>query len=162
MRWGWFALALLLVYLVQTAFPHTWLDLLAAFALACGLLLPVDEACLAGWITGFLQDVGGDGTWPLGPHAVALGLAAFVLTWLRDLINRELWWVRWLAGFLVLFPIQVLVRVYERIWQHANLAWWELFSQPFMSAAGAALLAAFAVWVPGALARRRRYSVNRW
>ena len=51
-----------------------------------------------------------------------------------DLINRELWWVRWLAGFFALFPLQVAVRLYERLWLHANLAWWELFSQPFITA----------------------------
>ncbi|MEW6250615.1 MAG: hypothetical protein AB1716_08195 [Planctomycetota bacterium] len=160
MRWGWFALALLLVYVLATAWPHTWLDLLAAFALACALLLPAEDAWLAGWITGFSHDLAGHG--PIGIHALALGLAAYGLTRIRDGLNRELWWVRWLGGFVVLFPAQILVALHQRYIGGQRIPWWQIVTEPAGVALLAALLAALAAGVPAAIARRRRHLATRW
>ncbi len=169
MRWGWFALALLLTFLVQTSFAHVWLqslDLLAAFALVCGFLLPAEDACLAGWITGFVYDLGGSGA--VGPHALAFGLAVLPLVRLRELINRELWWVRWLAGFVVLFPAEFLLSLYARFMPQPGLgegqriAWWQLVSEPFATAVIGGLVAALVVSVLTAIARRRRLAAAGW
>ncbi len=161
MRWGWFALALLATFIVQASFAPllpAGLDLFAAFALACAWLLPVEEACLAGWIAGFIQDVGS--MQPLGLHAFALGLTAWGLTRIRDLVNRELWWVRWFSGFVVLFPLQMLVTA--RVLWGARVPWWTFVTEPFTTALLAAFVAALLMLIPAALARRPRFSAPRW
>jgi rod shape-determining protein MreD len=115
MPWGLFSVALLVVYLLQTAvLPHVappWCDLFVAFALLCGLGGPTTDARLAAWIIGLVQDAGGTG--PLGIHALGLGLAVVVVTRLRELLNRELWWVRWLLGFLGAWPALWRVPLYR-------------------------------------------------
>jgi rod shape-determining protein MreD len=160
MSWGLFAVALLIVYLLQTAvLPHVapqWLDLLLAFALLCGLTAPVADARLAGWIIGLAQDVGGDGA--LGVHALALGLAVLLLTRLREVVNRELWWVRWLAGLVVSWPTQFLVQLHDRYLQQANLSWPHMLGYTLLTALAASLLAALVLRLPSAL-RRRPYSL---
>lgn len=163
MPWGSFSVALLIVYLVQTAilgpFALGWLDLLLALALVGGLHAPATEARLAGWITGLAQDVGTDG--PLGIHALALGLAVVLLTSLRELVNRELWWVRWLVGFLVAVPAQLLVQIHDRYLQHAQITWPHMLGQALLTALAAALVAALAVRLPALVRRRRTYYASR-
>ncbi len=163
MRWGWFALVLLAVVIAQGSFTPRWpmdlgLDLFAAFALACAWCLPAEEACLAGWIIGFIQDVGS--LQPLGLHALTLGLATWGLTRIRDLVNRELWWVRWISGFAVLFPAQLLVSL--RILWGKPVEWWRFISEPFTTALVGALLAALLALLPAALVRKQRYPASRW
>ena len=165
MPWGLFSLALLLAYVLQTAvLQHfdnlAWLDLLLALALACGLMAPIAEARLAGWITGLAQDIGTDG--PLGLHALAAGLAVLALTALRELVNREVWWVRWLAALAVALPAQLLVQLHDRYLQGAAVTWGLMVGHALETALAAALLAALAPGVSRLLKRRRRYSVFRW
>jgi rod shape-determining protein MreD len=164
MPWGLFSVALLIVYLLQSAmlghFAPAWLDLFLAFALLCGLAGPLWEARLAGWIVGLAQDVGTDG--PLGIHALALGLTVLLLTRMREAVNRELWWVRWLVGFLVAVPAQLLVQVHDRYFQGAAVSWPHMLGHALLTALVAALLAALAVRLPVLLRRRRSYSAARW
>jgi rod shape-determining protein MreD len=164
MSWGLFSVALLLVYLVQTAvlphFAHQWLDLFLTFALLCGLTAPAADARLVGCIAGLAQDVGGDG--PLGIHAVALGLAVLLLTRLREVVNRELWWVRWLVGLVVALPAQFLVRLHDRYFQGAAVSWLHMLGYSLLTAAAAALLAALVLRLPTLFRPRRPYSALRW
>lgn len=165
MAWSLFAFALTLVYLAQTAvLPYlgvTWLDGLLVVALVCGLTAPTAEARLAGWITGLSRDIGGTG--PVGLHALALGLATLVLTYLRDLVNREVWWVRALVAFAVAWPAQLLVRLHERYFQGAALPWVVLLAGSFGVALVAAVIASVVPRVPALFGRRpRHYSARRW
>ena len=167
MPWGLYWLGLAVVYLLQTAvLPHfapEWLDLLLVLALFCGLTAPIQEARLAGWCTGFAQDIGSTG--PLGLHAVALGLAVYALTHIRELVNRELWWVRWLIAFFVAFPARLLLQLHLRYFQAGSKLWSEFLIEALVSAAVAALLAAVLPGLPrlfGRRPRRRRYTVPRW
>ncbi len=160
MAWGLFAIALLIVYLLQTTvLPHVapqWVDLLLAFALLCGLTAPAPDARLAGWIVGLAQDVGGDGA--LGVHALVLGLAVLLLTRLREVVNRELWWVRWLAGFVVSWPTQLLGELHDRYLQGAAHSWPHMLGYALLTALTASLLAALVLRLPSAF-RRRPYSM---
>ena len=164
MPWGLFTLALLVTYVLQTAalarFAPEWLDLLLVLALICGLTAPAIEARLAGWLVGFAQDVGSSG--PLGLHALALGLAVFALTQFREMINRELWWVRWLAGFIVAWPAQLIIALHERYWQGVSTSLAALLGQSLATALAASFLAALLLALRALLGRRRRYSYVRW
>ena len=164
MPWGLVSIALLLVYVLQTALLQhiapAWLDLFLALALTCGLMAPTTEARLAGWIAGLAQDIGTDG--PLGLYALAGGLAALILTGLRELVNREVWWVRWLAAFAAGLPAQLLVQLHDRYLQGALVTWGQMVGHALETALVAALLAALAPGAIRLLRRRRRYSVSRW
>lgn len=164
MPWGWFSIALLVTYVLQTAaVPYvgvTALDLLLVLALLCGLVAPAQEARLAAWITGFVQDIGTAPGSPLGLHALAFGLAVLGLTYLREWVNRHVWWVRWLIAFLVAWPTQFLVHLHTRFLQGADLPWSRMVLEALVTALLAALLAALLVALPTALGRRRRHSAS--
>jgi len=165
MRWGLFILALLVVYIAQTAalplFAPSWVDMLLILALVYGLTAAPTEARLAGWIIGFAQDVGSLG--PLGLHALALGLATCGLTYLREAVNRELWWVRGLAAFVVAWPAQLLVLLHMRFLQNAPLSTLRILFDSFATAATAALIAGLLVGLPSVWRRRRRHALSpRW
>ncbi|MBP7744579.1 MAG: rod shape-determining protein MreD [Phycisphaerae bacterium] len=164
MSWRLFIVALLVTYVVQTAilkhFAPEWLNLLLVLALVVGLSAPAIDARLAAWIVGFAVDAGTDG--PLGLNALALGLAVLGLTYLREMVNRELWWVRWLAAFLVAMPAQLFVRLYEHYADDTALGWLQLIGQALATSLVAALLAALILHLPALLGRRRRYSAARW
>lgn len=166
MRWGWFALALLVTFVVQTAvlpFAHLeFLDLLLVLALVFGLAAPVADARLAGWVVGAAQDLGTDG--PMGLHAFALGLAVLALTYLREWVNQYLWWARWLAMFVVAYPAEVLIHLHQRFLQGARLTWLGLVLDPLFTAAVAALVALVVLALPGLFGRRarRRSAAARW
>lgn len=159
MPWGLLALVLILTYVLQTAVVPAWalpaLDLLLTLALVCGLVVSPPDARLAGWITGLAQDIGSSG--PLGLHALALGLAVMGLGRLREMVNRELWWVRALIAFVVAWPAQLLVLLHARFMQDAALSWPALLGQSLLTAVVAALLAALLVGVPGLWRRRQRH-----
>jgi rod shape-determining protein MreD len=162
MAWVAFSIALLVVYVVQVACHYLlpgWLDLLAALALYYALTAPDADAWLAGWIVGFLQDVG-SGT-PLGVHAVALGLAARLLTWLRDLVNRELWWVRWLVASIAACGPLLLVELHLRLCLDGSTTVVGMLWNAVATATVAGLVAALASEVPGLL-NRRRIVTTRW
>lgn len=163
MIWGLFAIGLLFVYLVQTALQPllpAWLDLFVAFALVCGLSAPLYEARLFGWLTGLLRDVNTQG--PIGAHALALGLAGLLLTHLRELVNSEIWWVRWLIGFLAALPGLLGARLYFWFAPQVQLPLLTLLWQTVVTTFVASLLAALVTELPALLNRRRRYTVARW
>ena len=103
MQWGWLILAIAGVLVAQTAILPLvglpWLDLLFTMALVIGLVAPVLDARLAGWLIGFSLDLQSAG--PIGLHAFAFGLAVTGLTYVRDMVVRHHWWARWLIGFIV-------------------------------------------------------------
>ncbi|MCK4341346.1 MAG: rod shape-determining protein MreD [Phycisphaerae bacterium] len=165
MPWGIFILALLITYLLQTTVLRLAsvepLDLLLTLALVCGLAAPVQEARLAGWFTGFAQDIGSAG--PLGLHALLLGLAVLVLTRLRELVNQHLWWARWLIMFIVAFPAQVLLQLHLRFLQGAHLSWSRMGLDALTTAMLASLLAALLLGLPAVFrGRRHRRHPARW
>jgi rod shape-determining protein MreD len=166
MPWWRFAFALLLTYLLQTTLVRLIappaVDLFVVLALVCAWSAPPVEARLAGWSTGFLQDVGSAG--PLGLHALALGLLVFLLTYLREHVNREVWWVRWLVGLVAVFPLQLLVHLHERYWQDAAGSWARMLAESLATAVVTGLLAALVLGLPTLLGmRRRRFApYRRW
>jgi rod shape-determining protein MreD len=166
MPWGYFSLALLVTYLVQTAalgqFTPGWIDLLWVMALVCGMAGPVPDVLLAGWIVGLAEDVRVASPSPMGLHALAFGLAVLALTRLRDMVNREVWWVRWLIGILVVWPAQALVDVHARLFQGAGMSWGRILLDSLLTAFAAGLLAGLVLALPTALGRRRRHSASRW
>jgi rod shape-determining protein MreD len=164
MPWWRFAFALLITYLIQTTLLRhiapPAVDLLVVLALVCAWSAPPVEARLAGWITGFLQDVGSAG--PLGLHALALGLMVLLLTYLREHVNREVWWVRWLVGLVAVFPLQLLVHLHQRYWQDAAVSWSRMLAESLATAAATGLLGALVLVLPALLgARRRRFTPHR-
>lgn len=166
MPWGYFTLVLLVTYLLQTAalayFALGWIDLLWVVALVCGLAGPVPEARLAGWLVGLAEDVRADAPSPIGLHAFAVGLAVFALTQLRDMVNREVWWVRWLTALAVAWPAQVLVSLHARLFQGASLTLGRIVLDSLWTALVASFLAAVIVAVPVVVRRSRRHAVSRW
>jgi rod shape-determining protein MreD len=165
MRWTLFFILLVLAYVAQTALlPQLalpWLDLLLATALVCGLAAPAVDARLAGWIVGFAKDI--DTDMPIGLHAFVLGLAVLALTHLRELVNLNLWWVRWLVGFVVAFPAEVFVRVYHNLSVGAGLSIAQILGWSLTSSVVAAFLATFVLALPMAFRpRRRRSAAGRW
>ena len=165
MRWILFIVALVVVHLVQTTllpfFAPAWVDLMIALAVLCGLVAPSTDARLAAWIVGFAIDLDSDG--PLGLHALALGLAVLGLTYLREWVNLGAWWVRWLIGFAVIFPAQLLVRLHSHFFQADNLSLGQILLMSLATAAASALLAALALVVPSLSGRRRRRTaLARW
>ncbi|MGE0481018.1 MAG: rod shape-determining protein MreD [Phycisphaerae bacterium] len=168
MPWGAFTLVLVVVYVLQTAAVRLLelpaVDLLLAFALFCGLAAGTHDARLAGWIVGFAQDLGSGG--PLGPHAVALGLACWILTALRAAVNLHLWWARLAGAFVAALAAQTLLLIHERWWQGLNdgsafgavltLVAYSLIAA--LVAAGLTQLPIFLAWDR----RRRHYPRARW
>lgn len=158
MSWGLFILAAVITLVVQAAvlplFAPPWLDLLLVLALVCGLGLPSLDARLAGWFSGLATDLGSTG--PLGLHAIALGLAVLALTYLRELVNRELWWVRTLIAFMVAWPAQLFIRLHERFFQGATTGWETIVFGSLLTAAVSAALAAALMGMPSMMTRRRR------
>ncbi len=168
MRWGLFAVALLVTFIVQTTVLRSLggspCDLLLTLALVSGLIAPPREARLAAWLTGLAQDMGTGGfRSPLGLYALSLGLAGWLLTHLREQVNRHLWWARWVIAFAAAVPSQILVRVHLRFLQGEVLSWWQIIGQALVSSAAAGLLAAIVAGVPAAYRRyRQRRTALRW
>ncbi len=166
MTWAPFVIALILTYLLQVAvLPLVGLDAVDALlvlALVCGLAMPATEARLAGWFTGFAQDLGSES--PMGLHAFTLGLVVLALTYVREVVNQNLWWVRWLVAFIVAFPAQFLLQLHFRFLQNAGLTWSQMLGRAALTAVIASLLAALVLGLPAVFGRpaRRRRAANRW
>jgi rod shape-determining protein MreD len=165
MRWWLFAVALLVTFVVQTTarplVAWSWLDLLLGLALVCGLTAPTPEARLAAFFVGLAQGIGTGG--PLGVHALALGLAGLLLTYLREQVNRHLWWVRWLIASAAAGPGQFLVLLHQRFLQGDAHSWRQMAVGGLVTSVVAGLLAAVAVGLPAAYRRRRhRHAAFRW
>ncbi|TWT42373.1 hypothetical protein RAS1_35040 [Phycisphaerae bacterium RAS1] len=163
MTWPLFGILLFVTLVVQTTLvprvsgPFLPVDLFLALGLLCGLSMPLHDARLAAWITGFMQ--GCESIGAIGIHALSIGLAGLLITKFRETINAQVWWGRALAGFLAALPAQLLLLTYRRVWQSAAIG--SAGRIVAMAAAGAliaALLAALAAGLPGLRRRRRRFS----
>lgn len=166
MRWGVYLLLLLLAWVLQsTLLPLLgvrWLDLLLVLALVYGLAAPVADARLAAWFTGLAQDLAS--TDPLGLHAFVLGLAVLGLTHVREWVNNNLWWARWLVAFTVALPAQLILFLHQRFLGDAALSWGRIISDSLLTSVVAALLAAAILGLPMLVSsrRRRRRPAPRW
>jgi rod shape-determining protein MreD len=160
-----FGLLLLVVTLLQTAVVpvlglRSYVDLLAILTLCVGFMAPLHFAQLAGWMIGLVYGLATLS--PLGVHAFALGLAAWIVTLLRGPLNADLWWLRVAVGLAAIWPAQLVIALHARIWEDArpeSLA--GMIAGTFLRSASAALLAAFITLVPGMLRRRRRRNALR-
>jgi cell shape-determining protein MreD len=159
MAWGGFAIALLLVYLLQTgvaaplAVPY--FDAFLVLALLCGLLAPTHDARIAAWIVGLTQDLGSADA--LGIHAFTLGLSGLLLTHLRGIGNVGVWWVRGLAAFLAAWPGQIIYLLHLHYWAGPGSATlWNLIVDATLTSLVAAALAMLIHGLPWVLRRRRR------
>lgn len=160
MAWGGFAIALLLTYLVQTGvtalLPVPGVDLFLVLALLCGLLAPTHDARIAAWVVGFAQDLGSVDA--LGIHAFTLGLSAWLLTYLREIINVRAWWVRALAALLAAWPGQLTYLLHVHYWAGSgDASLGGLLAAATLTAAVAAALAMLINALPGVVRRRRRF-----
>ena len=166
MAWGGFAVALLLAYLVQTGVaavlnvPH--FDAFLLVAVLCGLLAPTHDARIAAWITGLVYDLGSADV--LGIHAFTLGLTGLLLTWLREMGNVGVWWVRGLAAFLAAWPGQLIYLLHLHYWAgNAAASLWGLVVTATLSSLVAAILATLISALPRLIhRRRRRYRTVGW
>jgi len=160
MAWGAFVIALLLAYVLQTgvagllAVPH--FDAFLVLALLCGLLAPTYDARLAAWITGLAQDLGSADV--LGVHAFTLGLTGLLLTWLREVGNVSVWWVRVLAAFLAAWPGQLLALLHLYYWWpgHGSASLWSVIATATLTSLVAAVLAMLISALPRVTRRPRR------
>jgi|GEM_PF-1171602 len=169
MRWGAFALALLVTLLLQNAvlwpLGASWVDLFLVLALLLGLAARTHDACIAGWLTGIVQDLSSAGM--LGIHAFALGIAALLLTRLRERVNLSVWWVRLLVTFAAALAAQLIYHVHLVFWEmHPGaVSWWAIVGLSVRSAAIASWLAVSITMLPWLILynrrRRRTYRLAR-
>lgn len=168
MSWFGFAVALLVTLLAQTTLhwadwvPPFGLDLMLALCLAVALVAPVHEARLAGWIVGLAVDLmTADG--PLGPHAFAFGLTAWLITHLRETLNRYVWWGRLLIAAGAALPGQALLLVHLHAIQGGHIrSLGSAVGALILLSATAALLAAIVTALPRFTVRRRGYQAAGW
>lgn len=165
MAWGGFALALLLAYLVQvgvaTPLDVPGFDAFLLVAVLCGLLAPTHDARIAAWITGLAQDLGSADA--LGIHAFTLGLTGLLLTWLREVGNVGVWWVRGLAVFLAAWPGQLIYLLHLHLGGNAAASLWNLVGPAALTSLVAAVLATAIDVLPRLLrhrGRRRRWTIG--
>ena len=174
MPWNAYLFVLLLTFLLQTAVVRLLgfesIDLLFALALFCALTAPLHDARLAAFWAGFVQDLGSGGFagagGPPGAAAFAFGISAVVITWLREIINVQIWWVRLVVAFLGALPGQLLLAAYARVWLgvHPGSVWLTIVYVLVLSFL-AALVAAGLTSMPLFLGwdrRRRRTPRPRW
>ncbi|MBU0617054.1 MAG: hypothetical protein KKI02_05005 [Planctomycetes bacterium] len=159
MAWGGFAVALLLAYLVQTGVAAVlnvpYFDAFLVVAVLYGLLAPTYDARIAAWTTGLVYDLGSADV--LGIHAFTLGLTGLLLTWLREVGNVGVWWVRILAAFLAAWPGQLVYLLHLHYWAgHGSASLWNLVVMATLTALVAAALATLINALPRLLHRRRR------
>lgn len=117
MRWGWFALALLGVLLLQTTLvpvlTRGYLDLFLVVTLWVGLRADPIDARLAAFACGMAQSLETAG--PLGAHAFAHGLSGWLLTVLAESLNMRTWPARFIAAATAGAAGQLLLRLYQRV-----------------------------------------------
>lgn len=168
MPWNAYFIALLIAFLLQTAVVQLFglqsLDLLFALALFCGLTAPALDARLAAFWAGFAADIGSGG--PIGAGACAFGLAGLLVTWLREALNVQIWWVRLLVAFLGAVPAQACYLAYAHYWLRSlALSFWQAALYVIVVSTLAALAAVGLTSLPLFLGwdrRRRRYPRPRW
>jgi rod shape-determining protein MreD len=153
MSWIGFLALLVVSLLLQTTLGRLFglslvhVDLMLVLALVYALIAPVNAARLACLFCGLAIDLMTEG--PFGIHAFAFGLTGLVLTKLRDTVNRQLWWVRLLIGFVAALAGQLLILLHLRFVQAGHLGSWrgELTLAVLLSAE-AALFAALLTQLP--------------
>lgn len=159
MSWSGFGVALVVTLVLQTTFVFVLdlpVDLFLVLALVCGLVLPVPDACLAAWITGFTQDLGSAGD-PLGLHAFCLGLVGYTMTRLRDVLNVHVWGTRTVALFVAALLGLWPEAAYRTGWlQSPGHTWLRVFWSPLLPAVTGAVLASLVAALPWVVVGRRR------
>ena len=160
MRWAGLVAVLVVTLIAQTTvaraadLPVLETDLLLVLALLYGLLAATVEARLAAWIIGFAADVMTEGA--IGLHALAFGLTGLLLTWLRHIVNRQVWWGRLLMCFAAALPGQLLIVAHLHFLQGAQLgSWWDMVSSALRVALSAALFATLLTLIPPLTPRHR-------
>lgn len=165
MPWGFFSLTLLGVLVLQTGVIGVLpvvrgaVDLPLALAVACALVAPVYDARIAAWIVGLA--VGLASSHALGVHALAFGLAAWIVTDLRSVINIGAWWGRLFVALLGAVPAHLVVELHARFWEidrgdSPSVA----VARTIVIAGIAAAVAVSVTALPGMLSRRR--GTSRW
>ena len=158
-RWGWFAIALALVWAAQSGVVWPlglarWIDLYLLLVLVLALTAPRYDAALAGWITGLVQDLASADV--LGIHALCLGLTAWLIARLRERVNLSLTAVRIAASALTAFACQLVYLLHLRFWivRHDGLSLLPLLTQAALTCTTAALIAG---WITASgFGRQRR------
>lgn len=116
MRWGWYALLLVVALILQTTLVPVltggWLDLFLVIALWVGLRADPLDARLAAFAAGLAQSLETAG--PFGAHAFALGLTGWLLTLMIDSLNVRAWLPRFVATSLAAAAGQIVLRLYQR------------------------------------------------
>jgi rod shape-determining protein MreD len=159
MSWLSLLAALVVAVLLQTTvgrmfdLPVVDVDLLLILALLYGLAGPVRDARIATWIIGLARDLTTDG--PVGLHAFAFGLTGLLVTKLREVMNRQVWWARVLIGFLAALPGQLLVKLHLVYIQRGAWGdWWDTLTFIALPSATAAVIAAVLTALPPLAPRR--------
>jgi hypothetical protein len=162
MPWLSFAVTLLATFVVQISVVHALglrsLDLFLTLTLLIGLLAPVHEARIAGWLVGLVQCLQSDVRFGVEPFS--LGLTAFLLTGLRGLLNTEVWWARPLVVFLAALPGQLFTVTIDWIKPfhndpNAQLSVFTALGAALWVSTLAALLSTVLSALPGLWRRRR-------
>ena len=167
MMWIGLAAALVVAIVAQTTLcalgdlPLIDLDFPLVLVLLYGLLAPRHDARLAGLIIGFVVDLSTAG--PLGVYALAYGLAALLLTKLRDVVNLQLWWGRLLIGWVAGLAGEVLITLHLQIVQGVSLgSSWRAAWLAVMISGVAALLASLLTVLRPLSPKRRLRARSSW
>lgn len=167
MRWGIFVAMIVVVAVVQTALiarvrMFSALDLFLLSALLWGFLSPPREAPIAGWLIGLVQDMGSSD--PVGTRAVALGLAAWLVTWLCARTNGSAWSAQLviaaLAALAASLAASTLVSLNASLWGAARP--WTSFTFGLGRAVVAALLFTLAAQILQLRPRGRSAAYRYW
>lgn len=174
MPWNAYVLVLAIAFLLQTAVVRLLgfesIDLLFALALFGALTAPLHDARLAAFWAGMAEDLGSGGLGgaggPIGAGAFAFGVSGLIVTWLREIANVQIWWVRLVVAFLGALPGQILLAIYGRVWLelHPGSIWLTIvyvLVLSFVSALMAAGLTSLPLFL-GWDRRRRRSTRPRW
>lgn len=170
MRWGPFALALLVVFLLQKSLVWTlgWdlrsVDLFLALALVCGLNAAAPDARLAAWVCGLARDLCGEPA-EIGLHSLTLGLTGFLLVWMRDSGGGAVWWTRAICCLLAAWAGRFVYSLLAAMVAGAGSASaWTHIAESFWVGLIATILALLGMTVPALLfgRRRRMRAARRW
>ena len=159
MRWGGFAIALLVACVLQKAvvalLPLRAFDAFLILALLSGTQMRKHDARIAGWLTGFVQDLSSADA--LGIHAFTLGMTALMMTRLREIGNMNVWWMRALVAFVAAWPPQLLYLVHLNYWSGPGpQSFLGLLWASMLTSLLAALIVTFINALPWLLRSRRR------
>lgn len=170
MRWGSFAVALLVVFLLQKSLVWTlgldlrYVDLFLALALICGLNAPAPDARLAAWVCGLARDLSAVPA-EIGLHSLTLGLAGLILVWMRESGGCGVWWTRLICCLLAAWAGRIVYSLLAAMvaGTGSGSAWTHIVDS-FWIALIASILALVGMTLPSLLfGRRRRYgAARRW